>query len=441
MSVSDRSRRLAALLLPVLALTLPSCARTAQDELWSLTLSTPGRDMLYDLATSADAVYAVGELSPTATEAPATPTPGWSGKVVKVSLSGEILWTRDLPGATPGMALTALAYESGVIVGGITGEPERPWFARSAVLSRFSSDGTVLWSRSISRLRHSVLYDLALHNGKIYATLGSTDGYNTTSTEAPFTGRSSVSIIELSPSGEILAEHVVGRVLSQDSSYVLVSAGENLVYVGDTINPTTGSVESVVIAFAAGFAPVWRITVSDTVLAGVGAVAVGPGPDPVIYIGGHFRERLTIAGNSFLGSSPVRRNGFITSITSDGTVLDTSVLLPTEGGDWASVYAIAPTGPTTALAVGEFLTAVKIGPQVLRSVGDLDSMYLALSPSGLSARSTGTLVRDAALRIVPLDDCTVVLASIAGGGRNDPNGENVVLSRRSVRGLSGYTCR
>jgi len=435
MSVSDRSRRLAALLLPVLALTLPSCARTAQDELWSLNLSTPGRDMLYDLATSADAVYAVGELA-----SDTTTSPGWSGKVVKVSLSGEILWTRDLPGATPGLATAALAYESGVIAGGITGEPERPWFARSAVLSRFSPDGTVLWSKSFSRLRHSILYDLALHNGRIYATLGSTDGYNATSTEPPFTGRSSVSIIELSPSGEILAEHVVGRVLSQDSSYALVSAGEHLVYVGDTINPTTGSADSVVVAFDAGFAPVWRLAISDTVLAGVGTVAVGPGPDPVIHIGGHFRERLTIAGNSFLGSPAVRRNGFITSITADGTVLGTSVLLPAEGGDWASVYAIAPIGPATALAVGEFVSAVKIGSQVLHSVGGLDSMFFVHSPSALSARSTGTLARDAAMRIALLDDCTVVLVSTAGGGQNDPNGEDVVLSRRSVRGLSGFTC-
>jgi hypothetical protein len=424
------------------AMVAVSCSSPNPDASWSLSFGGPERDMVYDMSTGPGEIYLAGEFSrePNIADDDPTPTGSWLGMVMRLSMEGEMLWQRPLPGATPGMAITTLPLSDGVLVGGFSGEPQQPWVATQALLAKFTPDGEVVWSKRIARLRHAIVYDLVLHDGRIFAVLGSAQLYTATATDASEESVSEVAIVEFSTDGEIVFEHPVGHMLSQDSSYMLVSSGRHLIYAGDVLNQRSGGVDSEVIAFDNSFVESWRTVLSDPYLVGISALAVGAaagGGTPVVYVGGHFREQLEVGGRSYRGVSGVRRNGFVAAIDAGGKVGQVVTLLPVDGGDWATVYSIAPLSNGSVLAVGEFLGGVDVSGTTLRSIGDLDSIVIMLNPGApLVATAYGTSVRDGFLLAKELPDRSVVVVSALGGGRNDPNGEDVLIHRRAPQSTS-----
>jgi len=409
---------------------------------WATSFGAPGRDMVYGVAPLADATVLVGETAMPSAD-PAVRSV-WSGFLRRIDASGATSWDRPLPGAAPGAAMSVAALEDGgVLVGGFASAPESSWVPLRGVLARFDAGGNVRWSREFSDLRHTTVYDVAVFQGRLFAVLGTAERFSLNATDAVLEGESRVSIVEFDANGIELASYPVGRMRSQDSSYMLAASPSSLVYVGDVDDAATLGVAAEVISFDAALQPRWRIVFDDPVLAGISAVLAAPDGSGrlVVHVGGHFREELRVAGRVFNGTTPVRRNGFIAALDDTGALLEVATLLPAGTGDWSTVYALAPLPDGSVLAAGEFIGSMRVNGRRFDAVGDLDTLLLVAARGTVSDVSVfGSLRRDGVLEVRLYADCSALLVGAAGGGRNEPNGEDVLLFRRSLADLRRPPC-
>lgn len=409
---------------------------------WATSFGTAGRDMVYGVAALGDASVLVGETA-MASVNPASSSV-WSGFVRRIGPSGATSWEHQLPGAAPGSAMSVAALDDGgVLVGGFASAAAASWVPVRGVLARFDAAGNVLWSREFSDLKHTTVYNVAVFQGRFFAVLGTAERLALRATDGLLDGDSSVSIVEFDAEGGEVAAYLVGKMRSQDSTYLLASSSTELVYVGDINDGSTLGTASEVISFDTQMRPRWRVVFDDPVLAGISAVLVAPDATgrPVVHVGGHFRAALRTGGRIFLGTTPVRRNGFIAAIDSAGTVLGVSTILPANGGDWATIYALAPLPDGSVLATGEFLGSLLIDGRPYAAVGDLDTLLVRATYGAITDVSVfGSMVRDGVHATRVYADCSALLVAATGGGRNDPNGEDVLLFRRTLTDLRLSPC-
>jgi hypothetical protein len=340
------------------------------------------------------------------------------------------------------MSVAALD-DGGVLVGGFASAPESSWVPLRGVLARFDAEGNVRWSREFSDLTHTTVYDVAVFQGRLFAVIGTAERFTIRATDDPLDGESRVSLVEFAADGTELASYSVGQMRSQDSSYMLATSPSSLIYVGDVADGSTLGVAAEVVSFDARMRPRWRAVFDDPVLAGISAVLVAPGAggQPVVHVGGHFRDSLRVDGRMFKGTTPVRRNGFLAALDDSGAVLEVSTLLPARGGDWATIYALAPLPDGSVLAAGEFIGSMRVADRYYDSSGDLDTLLLRAEFGAVKDVAVfGSSRRDGVLEARVYADCSALLVGAAGGGRNDPNGEDVLLFRRSLEDLRRPPC-
>lgn len=409
---------------------------------WVTSFGAPGRDMVYGVTSVGDASVLVGESAMSSADPSARSV--WSGFLRRIDAAGTTSWERPLPGAAPGAAMSVAALDDGgVLVGGFASAPESSWVPLRGVLARFDAEGNVRWSREFSDLTHTTVYDVAVFQGRLFAVIGTAERFTIRATDDVLEGEARVSIVEFDADGTELASYSVGQMRSQDSSYMLAASPSSLIYVGDVADGSTLGVAAEVVSFDARMRPRWRAVFDDPVLAGISAVLVAPGAggQPVVHVGGHFRDSLRVDGRMFKGTTPVRRNGFLAALDDSGAVLEVSTLLPARGGDWATIYALAPLPDGSVLAAGEFIGSMRVADRYYDSSGDLDTLLLRAEFGAVKDVAVfGSSRRDGVLEARVYADCSALLVGAAGGGRNDPNGEDVLLFRRSLEDLRRPPC-
>jgi len=103
---------------------------------------------------------------------------------------------------------------------------------------------------------------------------------------------------------------------------------------------------------------------------------------------------------------------------------------------WMLPFKI-PLPSGRVLAAGEFLAATRLDSLRLTSSGDLDSLLVYLDHGRvLNAEAFGSPTRDGVLEMRRFTDCSFVLVAATGGGRNDPNGEDVLVFRRLLKSMT-----